>query len=73
MTDPDFSGWLGIDLEATGVTPEKDRIIEVGISHFEPIGNRMQISKLDYLINPEIPIPKEVSEANQNGEPPGRT
>ena len=47
------------DLEATGVSPRSDRIVEVAISRLGPDG------KLDHYIqrvNPEIPIPPETTE-----------
>lgn len=44
------------DLEATGVDPEKDRIIEIAILKIQPDGNEVMRT---FLINPECPIPAE--------------
>ena len=47
------------DIEATGLSITSDRIVEIAIVKIAPDGTRT-----DYLkrVNPEIPIPKEVSE-----------
>lgn len=45
------------DLEATGVSVTKDRIVEISILKVFPNGNRESHT---WLVNPEIPIPEEV-------------
>ncbi|MEY4580352.1 MAG: hypothetical protein RL701_5055 [Pseudomonadota bacterium] len=45
-----------IDFETTGLSPENDRVIEIGIACFEA----GRLTKLNnWLINPGIPIPEE--------------
>lgn len=44
-----------IDFETTGLSPEQDRVIEVGIACFE----RGELTKLEnWLVNPGIPVPE---------------
>jgi DNA polymerase-3 subunit epsilon len=45
-----------IDFETTGLSPETDRVIEIGISCFE--AGRLSLLK-NWLVNPGIPIPEE--------------
>lgn len=45
------------DLEATGTNVAKDRIVEISILKIFPNGNK---ESKTWLVNPEIPIPKEV-------------
>ncbi len=45
------------DLEATGTNVAKDRIVEIAILKIFPNGNK---ESKTWLVNPEIPIPKEV-------------
>ena len=45
------------DLEATGVSVTKDRIVEISILKILPNGNR---ESKTWLVNPEMPIPPEV-------------
>jgi len=45
-----------IDFETTGLSPETDRVIEVGIACFE--GGRLSFMR-NWLINPGMPIPEE--------------
>jgi DNA polymerase-3 subunit epsilon len=47
------------DLEATGLSVTKDRIVEIAIVKIAPDGSRTEYLK---RVNPERPIPKEVSE-----------
>jgi DNA polymerase-3 subunit epsilon len=47
------------DLETTGVNISKDRIVEIAIVKLMPDGTKQTKTK---LVNPEMPIPKEVSE-----------
>jgi DNA polymerase-3 subunit epsilon len=46
------------DLETTGVNISKDRIVEISILKIEPNGSE---ERKTWLVNPEIPIPKEVT------------
>ncbi len=47
------------DLETTGINIAKDRIVEIAILKIFPNGNK---ESKTWLINPEMPIPKEVTE-----------
>ena len=46
------------DLETTGINISVDRIVEISILKIYPIGNK---ESKTWLVNPEIPIPIEVS------------
>jgi DNA polymerase-3 subunit epsilon len=46
------------DLETTGVNISKDKIVEISILKIEPNGSE---ERKTWLVNPEIPIPKEVT------------
>ena len=45
------------DLEATGTNVAKDRIVEIAVLKIFPNGNK---ESRTWLVNPEVPIPKEV-------------
>jgi DNA polymerase-3 subunit epsilon len=47
------------DLETTGVNISKDRIVEISILKIHPNGKE---ERKTWLVNPEVPIPKEVTE-----------
>jgi DNA polymerase III subunit epsilon len=48
-----------IDFETTGLSPEQDRVIEVGIACFE----RGELTALqNWLVNPGIPVPEQARE-----------
>jgi DNA polymerase-3 subunit epsilon len=47
-----------VDLETTGVSVERDRILQIGIVRIEPDGNHLEF---DRLVNPEMPIPPEAT------------
>ena len=47
------------DLEATGTQITKDRIVQIAIVKIHPDGKEESYNK---LVNPTIPIPKEISE-----------
>jgi len=47
------------DIEATGLSITHDRIVEIAIVKISPDGTKTEFLK---RVNPEIPIPKEVSE-----------
>lgn len=49
---------LSLDLETTGVTITKDRVVEIGLAYFEE-GKKKQI--FSTRVNPECPIPLESS------------
>lgn len=49
---------IAIDLETTGVNPHRDRIVQIGIVKLHPDGREKD---WETLVNPTIPIPKEVS------------
>ena len=49
------------DLETTGINISKDRIVEIALLKILPDGNK-ESKKL--LVNPEIPIPKEVTKVH---------
>ena len=48
-----------IDIEATGINPGSDRIVEIAIVRLLP-GNTKQVKRK--LINPEIPIPPHITD-----------
>lgn len=55
---------LCFDLEATGVDPAKDRIVQIAfaeIAHCELDNTWILFNKRKLLINPEIPIPSEAT------------
>ena len=45
------------DLETTGINVAKDRIVEIAVLKVFPNGNK---ESKTWLVNPEMPIPKEV-------------
>ena len=54
-----------IDFETTGLTPESDRVIEVGIACFE----RGELRELkNWLVNPGIPVPEEARAVHNIGD-----
>ena len=48
-----------LDLETTGLNLVTDRVVEIAMLKVMPDGSRVMKRK---LVNPEMPIPKEVSE-----------
>ena len=50
---------LSLDIETTGLDPEKDRIIEIGMVRFSP---RRVEAEWSSLINPERPIPPGITQ-----------
>ena len=48
--------YVALDLETTGLDPEKDRITEVGAVRFDADGN--ELASFESLVNPGIPIPR---------------
>jgi hypothetical protein len=66
------SAFVVIDFETTGLDPQNDRVLEVGVACFE----NGQLSALkNWLVNPTIPIPEEaraihkISDADLVGAP----
>lgn len=53
--------FVAFDIETTGLTPVMDRIIELGAVKFL---NGKTVDTFQKLINPEVPIPTEVSAIN---------
>lgn len=49
------------DLETTGLNIDKDRIVQIAAVKFRPNDGT---EELNYLINPQIPIPKEASDVH---------
>ncbi|MBN2425533.1 MAG: 3'-5' exoribonuclease [Calditrichaceae bacterium] len=47
-----------VDLETTGLDPEKDKIIEIGAIRFE---NGKETNAFEHLVNPGIPIPEFIT------------
>lgn len=47
------------DLETTGIQITKDRIVQIAVVKLSPEGSQQ---KCNYLVNPGIPIPKEIAE-----------
>jgi DNA polymerase-3 subunit epsilon len=55
-----------IDFETTGLTPDTDRIIEIGIACF----SAGELTKLKHwLVNPTIPIPEQARAVHGIGDP----
>ena len=61
-----------LDLEATGVDAQRDRIVQVGLLRLSPDGAR---SGFDSLVDPGVPIPREsaavhgITDADVRGKP----
>ena len=54
-----------IDFETTGLSPEQDRVIEVGIACFE----RGELTALkNWLVNPGIPVPEQARAVHNIGD-----
>lgn len=49
---------LGLDLETSGLDPEKDRVLEIGLAHWD-VERRRAVRQMDALVKPEIEIPEE--------------
>jgi DNA polymerase-3 subunit epsilon/ATP-dependent DNA helicase DinG len=47
--------YVALDLETTGLDPERDRIIEVGATRFDPSG--AELETFAYVVNPGRPVP----------------
>lgn len=51
--------YVSLDLETTGLSSQKDKIIEVGAVKFSE--DKKEIARFKQLVNPRIPIPFEVT------------
>ena len=49
------STYVALDLETTGLDPERDRIIEVGATRFDSLGNELET--FSYVVNPGREVP----------------
>ncbi len=49
-----------IDVETTGSSPVRERLIEVGIVTVDTDGDQLRVSEWSSLINPGVPIPGEI-------------
>lgn len=62
-----------IDFETTGLSPEQDRVIEIGVACFE---NGQLTALKNWLVNPGIPVPEDaraihnISDEELAGAPP---
>ncbi|MCA9582904.1 MAG: 3'-5' exonuclease [Myxococcales bacterium] len=54
-----------IDFETTGLDPEKDRILEIGIVCFD--GGRLS-KRHNFLVNPDMPVPEEAKKIHGIGD-----
>ena len=62
---PERAVFVVLDLETTGLDPIEDRIIEVGAVRFSwgtPMEALAAADRLDILVNPGMPIPKEATD-----------
>lgn len=53
--------FYALDVETTGLSPENDRIIELGVVYFE---NGKPINRFSSLIKPTFPIPSTATAVN---------
>jgi predicted DnaQ family exonuclease/DinG family helicase len=53
-----LSTFVVVDLETTGLSPEKDQIIEIGAIKFE---NGKEVDSIEQLVQPRIPIPEFIT------------
>jgi DNA polymerase III subunit epsilon len=54
-----------IDFETTGLSPEQDRVIEVGVASFE---NGQLSGFKNWLVNPGVPVPEEARAIHNIGD-----
>lgn len=57
----DFSRFVVFDTETTGITPSRDRIVELGAVRFV---EGLPVERFCTLVNPECPIPPEASDVS---------
>lgn len=55
------AGFIAIDFETTGLSPQADRIVEIGAVKFK---GREAVDRLSMLINPGFPMPASASSVN---------
>ena len=55
-------GYITFDLETTGLSPRRDKIIEIGAMKFSPEGE--ELGQFQTLVNPGRPIPPSASNVN---------
>ncbi len=55
----DYGPFTFFDLETTGLSPIRDRIIQIGALRLEKDGS---VSRFNSLVNPGIPIPSHIQE-----------
>lgn len=55
----DLHRFVVVDIETTGLSPQKDKIIEIAAVKFE---NFQAVGTFSTLINPQIPIPQRITE-----------
>lgn len=72
MTKLEDALLLCFDLETTGVNPQEDRVVQIGVSYFH---QRRALQRHQQLINPGVPIPEGaagvhgITDARVRGEP----
>ena len=54
----DIREFIAVDIETTGLNPNKDKILEIGAVYFK---EGKVIDTFNMLINPEIRIPRKIS------------
>ncbi len=52
---PPRDGYCALDLETTGLSPQRDRIIEIGAVAFGTLGTA-QVKRWSSLVNPGVPV-----------------
>jgi DNA polymerase-3 subunit epsilon len=55
------AAFVVVDFETTGLDPEVDRILEVGLAAFE---DGALVASKNWLVNPMVPVPKESSDVH---------
>jgi DNA polymerase III subunit epsilon len=49
-----------VDIETTGSSPARERVTEVGVVSVEADGDDLRVSEWSSLVNPGMPIPREI-------------
>jgi DNA polymerase-3 subunit epsilon len=49
-----------VDIETTGSSPARERVTEVGVISVEAEGDDLRVSEWSSLVNPGVPIPREI-------------